>query len=163
MDSTKQPALAPASPAQRPSTRLQVGLILVGMVSVLGCFVAMFAAMDAAHLGAVMGTRYRSHEYVYGMTCKHAGIPWLRGATALLACATVATTFNLWLHLSRQKRAIFTAKLTCGLEALAALMLLMGMNLGRADEYFIIALLVHAAIGYVLYDENKAVKALLCR
>jgi hypothetical protein len=42
-------------------------------------------------------------------------------------------------------------------------MLLMGMNLGRADEYFIIALLVHAAIGYVLYDENKVVKALLCR
>jgi hypothetical protein len=163
MDSTKQPALAPASPAQRPSTRLQVGLILVGMVSVLGCFVAMIAAMQASRIGAALDASFGRREYVYGMTCENAGIPWLRAATTLLAWATVATTFNLWLHLSRQKRAIFTAKLTCGLEALAALMLLMGMDLGRADKYLVIALLVHAAIGYVLYDENKAVKALLCR
>ncbi len=163
MDSTKQPELAPASPAQRPSTLLQVGLILVGMVSVLGCFVAMLAAMEASRLGAAMEASFGRHEYVYGVTCEHAGIPWLRAATALLAWATVATTFNLWLHLSRQKRAIFTAKLTCALEALAALMLLMGMHLGRSDKYYVIALLVHAAIGYVLYDENKAVKALLCR
>ena len=48
-------------------------------------------------------------------------------------------------------------------RAVAALMLLMGMNLGRSDKYLVIALLVHAAIGYVLYDENKAVKALLSR
>ncbi len=163
MDSTKQPELAPASPAQRPSTLLQVGLILVGMVSDLGCFVAMLAAMEASRLGAAMEASFGRHEYVYGVTCEHAGIPWLRAATALLAWATVATTFNLWLHLSRQKRAIFTAKLTCALEALAALMLLMGMHLGRSDKYYVIALLVHAAIGYVLYDENKAVKALLCR
>ncbi len=163
MDSTKQPELAPASPAQRPSTLLQVGLILVGMVSVLGCFVAMLAAMEASRLGAALEASFGRHEYVYGVTCEHAGIPWLRAATALLAWATVATTFNLWLHLSRQKRAIFTTKLTCALEALAALMLLMGMHLGRSDKYYVIALLVHAAIGYVLYDENKAVKSLLCR
>ncbi len=163
MDSTKQPELAPASPAQRPSTLLQVGLILVGMVSVWGCFVAMLAAMEASRLGAALEASFGRHEYVYGVTCEHAGIPWLRAATALLSWATVATTFNLWLHLSRQKRAIFTAKLTCALEALAALMLLMGMHLGRSDKYYVIALLVHAAIGYVLYDENKAVKALLCR
>lgn len=81
----------------------------------------------------------------------------------MLAWATVATTFNLWLQASRQKRAIFTAKLTCGLEALAALLIFMGGDLGRADKYVVGALLVHAAIVYLLYDESKAVKALLCR